>query len=239
MSKIITIVNRKGGCGKTTTTKNLGYSLVKAGKRVLLVDLDPQCNLTKGLSKRNFKKTVVDVLESKNINRCIYDTRYELKIIPGNSFLASHDIQDKVISTQLESIRKDFDYILIDTSPYFNKLTAEILFATDLAIIPTTIEPDSLDGMTTTINELEVLCDYNINYKVLFTQVNNLKSTKKDLEELSNVFDDMVFDTKISYHRYAVKRARIKQQPLLKSYKRANVTNDYLKLANEIIMEVK
>ena len=63
MAKIITIVNRKGGCGKTTTTKNLGYSLAKKGYKVLLVDYDPQCNTTKGLSKRNYRKTVIDMIE--------------------------------------------------------------------------------------------------------------------------------------------------------------------------------
>lgn len=65
MCKIITIVNRKGGCGKTTTTKNLGYELAKLGYRVLLVDYDPQCNTTKGLSKREYKTTIIDLIRGK------------------------------------------------------------------------------------------------------------------------------------------------------------------------------
>ena len=86
--------------------------------------------------------------------------------------------------------------LLMIHQPYFNKLTAEILFATDMAVIPTVVEPDSLDGMSTTINELEELCDYDIKYKILFTQVNDLKSTADDVKVLDDNLDDLVFDTK-------------------------------------------
>ena len=238
MGKIITVVNRKGGCGKTTTTKNLGYSLAKLGYKVLLVDYDPQCNTTKGLSKRNYKFSIVDLINGKDIRKCIYRTRYDMDILPGNQFLASEEINDQIIVTQMKEVINDYDFIINDTSPYFNKLTAEILFVTDLAIIPTIIEPDSLDGMSTTINELEELCDYDIEYKILLTQVNDLKSTQDDVEALDENLEELILDTKIRFHKYAVKRSRIKQQPLAKRYRRATVTRDYEKLANEIIKEV-
>lgn len=238
MCKIITIVNRKGGCGKTTTTKNLGYELAKLGYRVLLVDYDPQCNTTKGLSKREYKTTIIDLIRGKNVHKCIYTTRHDMDIIAGNKFLASEDINDQIIVDQMNKVCNEYDFIINDTSPYFNKLTAEILFVTDLAIIPTTIEPDSLDGMSTTINEIEELCDYNINYKILLTQVNDLKSTEQDVKDLDENLEELILKTKIRFHRYAVKRARIKQQPLGKRYRRASVTKDYKKLANEIIKEV-
>ena len=238
MCKIITIVNRKGGCGKTTTTKNLGYELAKLGYRVLLVDYDPQCNTTKGLSKREYKTTIIDLIRGKNVHKCIYTTRHNMDIIAGNKFLASEDINNQIIVEQMNMVSNEYDFIINDTSPYFNKLTAEILFVTDLAIIQTTIEPDSLDGMSTTINEIEELCDYNINYKILLTQVNDLKSTEQDVKDLDENLEELILKTKIRFHRYAVKRARIKQQPLAKSYRRASVTKDYKKLANEIIKEV-
>jgi len=238
MCKIITIVNRKGGCGKTTTTKNLGYELAKLGYRVLLVDYDPQCNTTKGLSKREYKTTIIDLIRGKNVHKCIYTTRHNMDIIAGNKFLASEDINNQIIVEQMNMVSNEYDFIINDTSPYFNKLTAEILFVTDLAIIPTTIEPDSLDGMSTTINEIEELCDYNINYKILLTQVNDLKSTEQDVKDLDENLEELILKTKIRFHRYAVKRARIKQQPLGKRYRRASVTKDYKKLANEIIKEV-
>lgn len=161
-----------------------------------------------------------------------------MDIIAGNKFLASEDINNQIIVEQMNTVSNEYDFIINDTSPYFNKLTAEILFVTDLAIIPTTIEPDSLDGMSTTINEIEELCDYNINYKILLTQVNDLKSTEQDVKDLDENLEELILKTKIRFHRYAVKRARIKQQPLGKRYRRASVTKDYKKLANEIIKEV-
>ena len=208
MCKIITIVNRKGGCGKTTTTKNLGYELAKLGYRVLLVDYDPQCNTTKGLSKREYKTTIIDLIRGKNVHKCIYTTRHNMDIIAGNKFLASEDINNQIIVEQMNMVSNEYDFIINDTSPYFNKLTAEILFVTDLAIIPTTIEPDSLDGMSTTINEIEELCDYNINYKILLTQVNDLKSTEQDVKDLDENLEELILKTKIRFHRYAVKRSR-------------------------------
>ena len=177
------------------------------------------------------------MMRGTDVRRCIYKTRYDMDILPGNKFLASEEIADHVITDQMNLILRDYDFIINDTSPYFNKLTAEILFATDMAVIPTVVEPDSLDGMSTTINELEELCDYDIKYKILFTQVNDLKSTADDVKVLDDNLDDLVFDTKIRFHRYAVKRARMKQQPLAKRYRRASVTRDYEKLANEIVRE--
>ena len=218
--------------------KNLGYELAKLGYRVLLVDYDPQCNTTKGLSKREYKTTIIDLIRGKNVHKCIYATRHDMDIIAGNKFLASEDINDQIIVDQMNKVCNEYDFIINDTSPYFNKLTAEILFVTDLAIIPTTIEPDSLDGMSTTINEIEELCDYNINYKILLTQVNDLKSTEQDVKDLDENLEELILKTKIRFHRYAVKRARIKQRPLGKRYRRASVTKDYKKLANEIIKEV-
>ena len=104
MCKIITIVNRKGGCGKTTTTKNLGYELAKLGYRVLLVDYDPQCNTTKGLSKREYKTTIIDLIRGKNVHKCIYTTRHNMDIIAGNKFLASEDINNQIIVEQMNMI---------------------------------------------------------------------------------------------------------------------------------------
>ena len=126
MCKIITIVNRKGGCGKTTTTKNLGYELAKLGYRVLLVDYDPQCNTTKGLSKREYKTTIIDLIRGKNVHKCIYATRHDMDIIAGNKFLASEDINDQIIVDQMNKVCNEYGYMPIeiaydkDCSPQIN-----------------------------------------------------------------------------------------------------------------------
>lgn len=152
MNKIIAITNRKGGSGKTTTAKNLAYDLTLNGKHVLLIDLDPQCNATEGLTSRKYSRTVIGMLEWMPVRKCIYKTRFkDLDILPGNDYLASTEVQDDILIKQVLPIREDYDHIVIDTSPYFNKLTAEILKISDLVIIPTLLEDDSMRGVMTTI----------------------------------------------------------------------------------------
>lgn len=233
--KTIVIANRKGGCGKTTTTKNVAYDLTQLGYRVLLIDFDPQCNATDGLSNRNFKKSVLGMLKNENIHKCIFKTRFEnLDIIPGNDYLASEEVIDDVIQNQLETIRNEYDYIIMDTSPYFNKLTAEILLCHDLVIIPCEIGEDSIKGMMTTINELSSLCESDINFKILYTKVDGTKETARDLEELRQELDSVSFKTIIRYNHTAIKRARKRKIPLAKKYKFAKATKDYENLAKEI-----
>ncbi|MDF9825194.1 chromosome partitioning protein [Breznakia sp. PF5-3] len=235
-TRIIAIVNRKGGVGKTTTAKNLAYELTKDGKHVLIVDLDPQCNSTKGLCrKKHHKKTVVNMLLKESIKRCTTRTTNGLDMIAGDTMLASLEIKSGILNQQLDEIKQSntYDYIVMDTSPYFNKLTAEILLSTDLIIIPTQVDIDSLDGMSTTIHEIQTLCE-GVKYKILYTQVNDLKSTHNDLDSLYAALQEHSFHTCIRYHRYAVKRARARCQPLSKRYYRSNVAKDYKQLSKEL-----
>ena len=158
--KTIAITNRKGGSGKTTTAKNIAYDLTLCNKKVLLIDLDPQCNATEGLSGRKYSRSVIGMLQLENVHKCIYKTRFnDLDILPGNDYLASTEILDDVLYRQISPLRNEYDFIIIDTSPYFNKLTAEILKISDLVILPTLLEDDSLKGVMTTIKELITLFD--------------------------------------------------------------------------------
>lgn len=234
--KVIVIVNRKGGCGKTTTTKNLGYDLTLKGNKVLIADFDPQCNSTDGISasNRKYKKTVLGMLKNEDIHKCIYKTRFDnLDILPGSDFLASEDIKENLIKEQLDKVRSDYDYILIDSSPYFNALTVELLIAHDLVIIPCEVEEDSIKGMLTTINELQVF-DSGAKFKILYTKTTKKKYLQKNLADLYEMLGNVSFKTTIRYDETNVKRARNKRIPLSKRYLHSKAANDYLALAEEV-----
>lgn len=233
--KVIVIVNRKGGCGKTTTTKNLGYDLAKLGNRVLLADFDPQCNTTDGLSTRKFKKTVLSVLKNEDIKKCVYKTRFDnLDILAGSDYLASEEIKDNVIKEQLEKLKCEYDYILIDSSPYFNNLIAELLIAHDLVIIPCEVEEDSIKGMLTTINELQSI-DSAAFFRILYTKVTKKKYLQKNLSELYETLGSVSFKNQIRFDETTIKRARNRRIPVSHRYLRSKASKDYEVVAKEVV----
>lgn len=237
MSEIIAITNRKGGSGKTTTAKNLAYDLTLKGKRVLLIDLDPQCNATEGLTRRKYKRTVIGMLQRMPVRTCIYNTRFKhLDIIPGNDYLASTEVQDDILIEQLSPLRQVYDHIIIDTSPYFNKLTAEILKTSDFVIVPTLLEDDSMKGVMTTIQELTLLFGDNIRCKVLATMVDDSRFAEDLLTALKRDVGVLCFDTFIRENRIKVRRARRRQVPLSYRYRyTSKAARDYERLTAELL----
>lgn len=158
MGKIISIFNQKGGVGKTTTAINLSAGLGKLGKKILLVDIDPQGNSTSGLGidKDNAKPIIYDVLaRNADINESIKDTTAEnVKMIPSNNELAGLEIElaregkwEKILKDKLELIRDDFDFIFIDCPPSLGILSVIGLVASDSVIIPIQCEYYALEGV--------------------------------------------------------------------------------------------
>ena len=164
MGKIISLVNQKGGVGKTTTSINLSSSLGHLGKKVLLIDLDPQSNSTTGLgiNRSKIKKSVYNVIMGEcDIKETIIKTPFKnLSVIPAMIDLAGVDIeliqisvQDKEfiiteqLKKQLETIRDRYDYIIIDCPPNLGILTTNALAASDSVLIPIQCEYYSLEGV--------------------------------------------------------------------------------------------
>lgn len=159
MGKIIALANQKGGVGKTTTSINLAAGLAYLGKKVLLVDLDPQANATQGIGVREEvrKSTYELLLQDADPSECIITKRIPpLDIIPATIDLAGSDLEmanydqnrDKLLKAKLTPLRDKYDYILIDCPPTLGLFNTNALTAADSVIIPVQCEYYALEGLT-------------------------------------------------------------------------------------------
>lgn len=159
MAKVIAIANQKGGVGKTTTAVNLSSCLGYKGKKVLIIDIDPQGNTTSGLGvdKKNIKRSIYDVLiNDEKIKNALVDTSIEnLKLCPSNIQLAGAEVElVSVISREtrmkvaISEIRNEFDFVLIDCPPSLGLLTVNSLTAADTILVPIQCEYYALEGLS-------------------------------------------------------------------------------------------
>lgn len=168
MGKIVSFSNQKGGVGKTTTCVNMAAFLAQFGKKILLVDLDPQGNATTGLGliKSDLEKSVYNVLiEEEDILENIEETEVDgLSLLPSSIDLAGAEVElvykrsrEKILKTALEKIRDDYDYIMIDCSPSLGLLTINALAAADTVIIPIQSEYYALEGLSQLMNTIALV----------------------------------------------------------------------------------
>lgn len=213
MAKIIAIVNQKGGVGKTTTTLNLGAYLAEAGKRVLLVDLDPQANATSGLGIEH-QKLEAGIYEAllghKTLLSVIKKTKQErYNVAPATVALAGAGIEMVSLENRefrlallLEELRGDYDYIIVDGPPSLGLLTVNSLVAADAVLIPIQSEYYALEGLGQLLETINLVKD---NLKpdleimgavvTMFDGRNRLSGAV--LEELHKFFPGKIFDSVI------------------------------------------
>jgi chromosome partitioning protein len=169
MGKIIAIANQKGGVGKTTTSINLASGLAYLGKKVLLVDFDPQGNSTQGVgaSRESFKHNVYDVVMGI---QSVHSTRLALKqppihLIPATIDLAGADLEmvqykvgrENLLKQKLDPIKDEYEYILIDCPPSLGLLNTNALTAADSVIIPVQAEYYALEGLTQLLSTIRLV----------------------------------------------------------------------------------
>lgn len=169
MGKAIAIFNQKGGVGKTTTNINLAACLATRGKRVLVLDIDPQGNTTSGIgvTKRNLKNTVYNILIDKNYDprKAIIKTNIEnLDLIPASVDLAGAEVElvgmegrENALKVGLEKIKDDYDYLFIDCPPSLGLLTINSLAAVDSVLVPIQCEFYALEGVSQLVSTIELV----------------------------------------------------------------------------------
>ncbi|WP_276356524.1 ParA family protein [Cohnella caldifontis] len=250
MSKIIAIANQKGGVGKTTTAVNLGACLATLGRRVLIVDIDPQGNTTSGIgiNKADVNYCIYDVLINEvHPKQAIAETKIaDLHIIPATIQLAGAEIElvptmsrEVRLKKALALVKNDYDYVLIDCPPSLGILTINSLTAANSVLIPIQCEYYALEGLSQLLNSIR-LVQKHLNTSL---QIEGVLLTMFDartnlgiqvIEEVKKYFQQKVYQTIIP------RNVRLSEAP---SHGQSIVTYDpkskgaevYLELAKEVI----
>ena len=257
MSKIIAIANQKGGVGKTTTTFNLGIALVKHGKKVLIVDANPQGDLTiyAGIIKPDELTTSIATLmenaidyDFKELNKAVIKNAEGVDLIPSNLDLASLEMslvnvmsREGILRSCLERFKGQYDYILIDCMPSLGMITINALASADSVIIPVQSQYLAARGMLKlyeTIHKVKRQINPRLNIDgILITlydkRTNNSKNIKKEIENLyGNKIN--IFNT---YIPFAIKTAESSSfgKSIFSYDKNSAVAKAYSNLAKELI----
>lgn len=258
MGKIISLFNQKGGVAKTTTTINLANCLVEKGKKVLVVDFDPQANSTNslGVDDENLNLSIYQLineattkkLKKERILEFINKTSFGIDLLPTDISLANAEqtlsniiSRETVLAKALNVIKNDYDYILIDCPPSLGLLSINSLAASDFIIIPVYPSYFSIKGLKHLLTTFEVVKE---NLKddleimgILLTKYDNRKTMARDIRnslDKLDIFKNKVFKTVIRINS-ELEYAQDNQKPIAHYNKDCNGYIDYTNLAKEVI----
>ena len=244
--EVITIINQKGGVGKTTTALNLASGLTKRKKRTLVIDLDAQANITFSVLLKIPEKSITDVFMGKEIIKdCIYKTS-TIDIIGATPQLtATVNLKSiNVLKDILKAIKKEYDYIIIDTPPAINMMTLNALATSNKAVITAQADIYSLQGIKNLYENIETIKEYgNKNLEIsgiLLTRYNSRSILTRDMtenmEKMAESIGTKVFNTKIR-ECIAIKEAQTVGINIFDYAKNSNGSKDYNKFIDELIGE--
>ena len=250
MVKVIAVANQKGGVGKTTTAVNVAACLAKQGRKVLLIDSDPQGNATSGLGfdKRDVKKCIYDALINEvPMADTLKHTTYEnLDVIPATIQLAGAEIElvslmnrEGRLKNALERIKHDYDYVIIDCPPSLGLLTINALTAASSVMIPVQCEFYALEGITMLMNTIQ-LVQRNLNPAlklegVVMTMYDSRTNLAQDVvEEVKKYFKTKMYKT-IVPRNVRLSEAPSHGMPVIDYDSKSKGAQVYMELAQEVI----
>jgi chromosome partitioning protein len=248
--KIISCVNNKGGVGKTTFSERIAIELASRDNRVLVIDCDPQGNLTSQFLKVDNYKTLFDVLEDIDfdINQAIYQSNSDnIKIIPNNfqskyievvlSSKSSQTNVHTVLKRQLKKVKDDFDYIIIDSPTSMGFVRNNIVLTSNQVIIPIIPAYFSLDGINELLKDINRINDEFDNeidkVSIVVNMVDKRNSIDREIVETITNSSDNFYAKTIIPKRADIENARVEQIALEKKNK--NIINSFKSLVDEVI----
>ena len=250
MGKIISLANQKGGVGKTTTAINLSASLASLGKKVLLVDADPQANASSGLGIdiRSLEFTIYECLiDGVSSEKAILPTEVEnLYVLPSHIDLVGAEIEmldmdkrEHCLQKLLAPLKPEYDYILIDCSPSLGLITVNSLTASDSVIIPVQCEYFALEGIGKLLNTIKLIkAKLNPSLEIegfLLTMYDNrLRLANQVYDEVTKHFEGMVFKTAIT-RNVRLSEAPSHGKPVITYEPESKGASNYMDLAKELI----
>lgn len=250
MAKVIAVFNQKGGVGKTTTNVNLSACIAQKGKKICIIDIDPQGNTTSGfgIDKGNLTYSIYDVIVNEvDLKSAILETQYDnLHIVPSSVQLAGAEIELASVNNReiklrqsIDTIRADYDYIFIDCPPSLGLLTINSLAAVDSVLIPIQCEYYALEGVGQLMNTIQLVKrSLNPNLEIqgvvlsMFDGRTNLSIQVVD--EVKNYFRGKVYTTIIP-RNVRLAEAPSFGQPVIYYDEKSKGAEAYIELAEEFL----
>ena len=253
MAYVIAVANEKGGVAKTTTTISLGASLADAGQRVLLIDLDPQANLSLslGTEPEKVQQTMVKVFtDSASLSSVITETNVKnLDLVPSNiemrmleRFLPTRAGYETAIRRTLTNNISDYQYLIFDCPPFLGSVTLNALVASNLLLVPTQAEYFSIYALRNLMNLLRrIRTQYNpgLTYRLVLTMYDRRNRIHRNLsEQLQTTFGNGLFSTVIETDT-KLRESSIAGMPIIIHAPKSRSAIQYRALAQEILQYVK